>query len=157
MRDDRIHLIQHVSFTGTAVLFWWGLVRGRYGRLGYGAALLYIFATAVHSGGLGALLTFSERPWYAVYARREAGLDALGDQQLAGLIIWVPAGIVMMLFGLALFAAWLGEGERRRQRLRPTDTETGRTSGSDKSNKSGGPQAHPSNKGPSNTGNKGKS
>jgi putative membrane protein len=114
--DDRIHLVQHVSFTGTAVLFWWGLVRGRYGRLGYGAALLYIFATAVHSGGLGALLTFSDRPWYALYAERSAGLDALADQQLAGIIMWVPAGIVMMLFGLALFAAWLGESERRRQR-----------------------------------------
>ena len=114
--DDRIHLLQHVSFTGTAVLFWWGLVHGRYGRLGYGAAFIYIFATAVHSGGLGALLTFSDRPWYRLYAQRAGELDALADQQLAGIIMWVPAGIVMMLFGLALFAAWLGEADRRRER-----------------------------------------
>jgi putative membrane protein len=114
--DDRIHLVQHMSFAGTAALFWWGLIRGRYGRLGYGAAFLYIFATAVHSGGLGALLAFSNRAWYELYVQRAQGGDALSDQQLGGLIMWVPAGIVMMLFGLAMFAAWLGESQRRRQR-----------------------------------------
>jgi cytochrome c oxidase assembly factor CtaG len=115
--DDRIHLVQHVCFTGTAALFWWGLIRGRYGRLGYGAALIYVFATALHSGGLGALLAFSNAPWYSIYVARSTSLgDALTDQQLGGIIMWVPSGIVMMLFGLALFAAWLGEAERRRER-----------------------------------------
>jgi putative membrane protein len=115
--DDRIHLVQHVCFAGTAALFWWGLIRGRYGRLGYGAALLYIFATALHSGGLGALLAFSNTPWYSIYVERSAGIaDAAIDQQLGGIIMWVPSGIILMLFALAMFAAWLGEGERRRQR-----------------------------------------
>jgi len=116
VRDERIHLIQHVCFTATAMLFWWGLTRGRYGRLGYGAAFIYVFATAVHTEGLGALLTFSARPWYPLYAAQQGPLAALADQQLAGLIMWVPAGVLMMLFGLALFAAWLGEAERRRRR-----------------------------------------
>lgn len=116
VRDDRVHLIQHICFAGTATLFWWGMIRGRYGRSGYGAAFLYIFATAVHSGGLGALLAFSNRAWYSIYVQRAQGGDAVADQQLGGLIMWVPAGVVMMLFGLALFAAWLGEAERRRQR-----------------------------------------
>jgi putative membrane protein len=114
--DDRIHLVQHIFFAGTATLFWWGLIRGRYGRLGYGAAFIYIFVTALHSGGLGALLAFSNRPWYSLYVARAQGGDALGDQQLGGLLMWVPAGIIMMLFGLAMFAAWLGEADRRRQR-----------------------------------------
>jgi cytochrome c oxidase assembly factor CtaG len=114
--DDRIHLIQHVCFAGTALLFWWGLTRGRYGRSGYGAAVIYVFATAMHSGGLGALLAFSSRPWYRIYVQRANGGDPLGDQQLGGLIMWIPAGVLMMLFGLALFAAWLGDAERRRQR-----------------------------------------
>lgn len=114
--DDRIHLIQHIFFTGTATLFWWGMIRGRYGRTGYGAAFLYIFATAVHSGGLGALLAFSNRAWYSLYVKRAIHGDAVSDQQLGGLIMWVPSGVVLMLFGLAMFAAWLGEAERRRQR-----------------------------------------
>jgi putative membrane protein len=113
--DDGIHVIQHLCFTGTAALFWWSLIRGRYGRLGYGAALIYIFATALHSGGLGALLTLSNVPWYSLYVERAAGIaDPLQDQQLGGVLMWVPSGIVMMMFALALFAAWLGEAERRR-------------------------------------------
>jgi putative membrane protein len=114
--DDRIHLVQHLCFAGTAVLFWWGLIRGRYGRVGYGAAFIYIFATALHSGGLGALLTFSNRAWYPLYVQRAQGADAVVDQQLGGVIMWVPAGVVMMLFGLAMFAAWLGDAQHRRER-----------------------------------------
>ena len=115
--SDAIHIVQHICFTGTAVLFWWSLIRGRYGRLGYGAALLYIFGTAVHSGGLGALLALSPLPWYPLYvARAPLSTDPLVDQQLGGMLMWVPSGIVMMLFALALFAAWLGESERRRRK-----------------------------------------
>jgi putative membrane protein len=115
--SDAIHIVQHVCFTATAALFWWSLIRGRYGRLGYGAALLYIFGTAVHSGGLGALLALSPVPWYPLYVHRaEPGIDPLVDQQLGGMIMWVPSGIVLMLFALALFAAWLGESERRRRK-----------------------------------------
>jgi putative membrane protein len=114
--DDRIHAVQHVSFTATAALFWWGMLRGRYGRLGYGAAVLYVFATAVHSGGLGALMTMSNTPWYPLYVERAHDHGAaLVDQQLAGLLMWIPAGVVLTLFALAIFAAWLGEAERRRR------------------------------------------
>ena len=112
--DDRVHALQHLMFTGTACLFWWGLLRGRYGRLGYGAAVFYVFATAMHSGGLGALITFAGAPIYPLYVHRaEHGVDPLVDQQLAGLIMWIPAGVVLTIFGLALLSAWLGESERR--------------------------------------------
>jgi putative membrane protein len=112
--DDRVHALQHLMFTGTACLFWWGLLRGRYGRLGYGAAVFYVFATAMHSGGLGALITFASAPIYPLYVHRaQHGVDPLVDQQLAGLIMWIPAGVVLTIFGLALLSAWLGESERR--------------------------------------------
>jgi putative membrane protein len=114
--SEGVHLIQHICFTGTAALFWWSLIRGRYGRLGYGVALLYIFGTAVHSGGLGALLALSPVPWYPLYVARAGAADPLVDQQIGGMIMWVPSGIVLMLFALALFAAWLGESERRRRK-----------------------------------------
>jgi putative membrane protein len=113
--DDFVHALQHLSFFGSAALFWWSLIHGRFGRLGYGAAVLYVFTTSLHSGVLGALLTFAPRLWYPIYEARTSqwGLSALEDQQLAGLIMWVPAGAVFILLGLALFAAWLGEAERR--------------------------------------------
>jgi putative membrane protein len=115
LENGFVHALQHLSFFGTAALFWWSLVHGRYGRLGYGVAVLYVFLTGLHSGVLGALLTFAPRLWYPIYVARTArwGLSPLEDQQLAGLLMWIPAGVVFILFGLALFAAWLGESERR--------------------------------------------
>jgi putative membrane protein len=113
--DELVHALQHLSFFGSAALFWWALIHGRYGRMGYGAAVLYVFSTGMHSGVLGALLTFAPRLWYPIYEERTSawGLSALEDQQLAGLLMWVPAGVLFILLGLGLFAAWLGEAERR--------------------------------------------
>jgi len=110
-----VHAAQHASFLLTAALFWWSLIYGRYGRIGYGVAVLYVFLTTVHSGALGALLTFSPNLWYPIYGPTTAkwGLDAIEDQQLAGLIMWVPAGLILVALGIGIFLAWLAEAERR--------------------------------------------
>jgi putative membrane protein len=115
VRSDGVHVVQHVSFFVTATLFWWAIVHGRYGRLGYGAAVLFVFATALHSGALGALFTFGSQVLYPIYAGRSEmlGVGALEDQQLAGLIMWIPFSLSFLIVGLALFAAWLGESDRR--------------------------------------------
>jgi putative membrane protein len=113
--NEGIHALQHATFVATAVFFWWGLVYGRYGRAAYGAAVLYVFTTAVHTGILGALFSLSRAPYYALYAERAAaaGIDPVADQQLAGLYMWIPAGLILTVFGLGLFVAWLSEAERR--------------------------------------------
>jgi putative membrane protein len=115
LRHEAIHATEHICFLGTACLFWWALIHGRYGRLGYGMAVAFVFATSMHNGALGALLTFSPRVWYPLYAARSsaAGFDALEDQRLAGLLMWIPFGIIFLIVGLGLFAAWLGEAARR--------------------------------------------
>lgn len=118
--SDAVHALQHVSFLGSALLFWWGLLFGRHGRAGYGMAVLAIFTTAVHSSILGALLTFAPVPWYPAYRSTTAawGVQPLQDQQLAGAIMWVPAGALYTIAGLAFLAAWLQAAERSTQRLR---------------------------------------
>lgn len=115
LRHDAIHALEHLSFVLAGCLFWWAMVRGRYGRMGYGLGVLYVFLTVVHSSALGALLTVAPSLWYDDYAQRAAALhvDALADQQLAGLLMWIPASVVFIVLGLALFAGWLGEAERR--------------------------------------------
>jgi putative membrane protein len=115
LTSELAHTAQHVSFLGTALLFWWALAYGRHGQMGYGLAVLYVFTTAVHTSVLGALLTFSPSPWYPAYtATLPAGnLTALEDQQLGGVIMWVPAGTVYVVAGLGFFAAWLRASERR--------------------------------------------
>jgi cytochrome c oxidase assembly factor CtaG/cytochrome c2 len=120
VRHEALHAVQHATFVGTAVLFWWGLLYGRYGRAAYGAAVLYVFTTAIHTGALGALFTFAALPMYPLYVERAAalGIDAVTDQQLAGLYMWVPAGVVLTVFGLALFMAWLAESDRSQRAQR---------------------------------------
>ncbi len=113
--SEAVHAFQHFTFVATAVLFWWGLVYGTYGRAAYGASALFVFITMVHTGLLGALFALSTSPYYRVYEQRAAGtgIDPATDQQLAGLYMWVPSGIVLTAFGLALVVAWLSEADRR--------------------------------------------
>ena len=115
MRSTPLHAIQHLTFVLAAALFWWGMVHGRYGRMAYGAAVFYVFLTAIHSSLLGAVMTIAPSIWYRSYVDAAAkwNVDALVDQQLAGLLMWVPSGVIFIVLGLALFAAWLGESERR--------------------------------------------
>ena len=115
LHSEAVHAVQHLSFVATAALFWWGMLHGRYGRAGYGVGVLYVFLTALHSAVLGALLTVAPSTWYRSYeaAAAQRRIDALADQQLAGLVMWVPSGVIFIVIGLALVAAWMGESERR--------------------------------------------
>jgi cytochrome c oxidase assembly factor CtaG len=113
LEHEVVHVVQHLCFFGTAALFWWGIVHGRQGRNGYGAAVVYLFVTAVHGGVLGALMTVSPRVWYVPYlVEHPAGLTPLQDQQLAGLLMWVPTGAAFAAGALFLFAAWLRQSDR---------------------------------------------
>jgi putative membrane protein len=110
-----VHALQHATFLLTALLFWWTLLHGRHGRMQYGSGIIYCFTTAVHTSVLGALMTFAQRIWYPIYDGRTAAfhLTALEDQQIGGLIMWVPAGVISIGLGLWMLAAWLKESERR--------------------------------------------
>lgn len=100
-----IHRLQHLSFLLSALLFWWALIR----RCEPGPAAVHVAITMMHTGVLGALLTFAPRVFYGAQTARAGlwGLTPLEDQQLAGLVMWVPAGTVYAAAALAFFAAWL--------------------------------------------------
>jgi putative membrane protein len=114
--DETIHALEHFLFLGTAMLFWWILLKQTTQKhVQYGIAIPYLFLTILHSGVLGALMTFASQPWYPYYAPfvRTWGLTPLQDQQLAGLIMWIPGGAVLTLLTIGYFAAWLRALEKR--------------------------------------------
>jgi putative membrane protein len=113
--SDWVHAAQHLSFFGTALLFWWTLFHEHAGRLGYGGAILYVFTTAIHTSVLGALLTFAPRSWYEPYAQTAPlwGLTVLQDQQVGGLIMWIPAGTLLTIVALVLLAKWMRHSDTR--------------------------------------------
>jgi putative membrane protein len=98
-----VHALEHAALFGTALLFWRAILDARLGRR-VGQALGANLATLVHGGLLGALITLAPSPLYRWYRGRSAlwGLTALEDQQLAGLLVWVPMNAIYLAAGLAL-------------------------------------------------------
>ena len=115
LTSELIHALQHTCFLLTAILFWWTIFNARGGQVRRGAAVFYLFATLLQTGALGALLTFSPTLWYPAYAATAArwGITPLEDQQLGGLIMWIPGSLAYIAAALAIFAHWLRESERR--------------------------------------------
>jgi cytochrome c oxidase assembly factor CtaG len=111
------HWLQHLSFLGTAVLFWWAVL-ACLDRQRAGSALASLFITALHTSLLGALLVFAGHPLYPVQLVDSArwGLDALEDQQLAGLVMWVPGGLVYAVAALLVLSACIRSTARRQER-----------------------------------------
>jgi putative membrane protein len=89
----------------SSLLFWVALADPRpRRRLGFGGAVAYLFTAGLQGTALGALITVATRPWYSVHLATTApwGLTPLEDQQLAGLLMWVPMGFVYFGTCLAL-------------------------------------------------------
>jgi putative membrane protein len=108
LANEGVHTMQHLSFFASALLFWSSLI-GAHSQWQRGSAVLSLLTTAIHTGMLGALLTFSTRLWYPAYGDTTLrwGYTALEDQQLGGLIMWVPAGFLFVFAGLAFAAMML--------------------------------------------------
>jgi putative membrane protein len=119
-QNGSLHVLEHASFLSTAVLFWWMALEpsGRR-RMSHGAGIVYVFAGALQSGALGALLAFAASPIYPLYAHRTAALGGspVADQQLAGLLMWVPSFVVHLVAAGALFVQWLRAEERATRRM----------------------------------------
>jgi cytochrome c oxidase assembly factor CtaG len=110
-----VHYVEHALFFGTALLFWWPVIHPSGGSrtLSRVAGIGYFSVPMFESTLIGALLTFATRPFYLTYAQapRLTGLSAVDDQQLAGLIMWIPGGLVYTAAILWLLAGLLREEE----------------------------------------------
>jgi putative membrane protein len=115
LRDQGIHDLQHFAFFGTAALYWRVLLDpvGRI-RLNRGLGVLYLFTTSLHATVLGVFMALSPRAWYSDYVSRTPawGLSPLEDQQLAGLIMWMPACAIYAVAAMGIFVLWLREEAR---------------------------------------------
>jgi len=106
-----VHALQHASFLAAALCFWWAVRTGAAARsasrAASGIAVACVFVTMLATGALGALLTFAPVPWYRAYVDGTAwGLSALEDQQLGGLLMWVPGNMYMLAAIAAVFYVW---------------------------------------------------
>ena len=114
LENPALHALQHACFLGTALAFWWAVFGRGVHRPG-GSSLAGLYTTMMHSGALGALLTFAPTVWYGYAAETTAryGLTPLEDQQLGGLVMWGPGGLAYLAASLVIVAAWMRRGDPR--------------------------------------------
>lgn len=107
-----VHDLEHASLLAAGLVLWLPVVRPR--RTPRWAGMALMFGAGLQSSVLAALLAFSPEPWYDAHlvTAPQWGLTPLADQQLAGMIMWVPGGLVCLLAGALALVRWLGEDER---------------------------------------------
>lgn len=110
LTHEGLHVLQHASFLGTALFFWWAAV-GHDARhaIGTGQAVGLLFTTMLHTAALGALLSLAPTAWYEPYiaTSNALGIDPVEDQQLGGLVMWVPSGLAYLVSALVLLGRLL--------------------------------------------------
>lgn len=110
------HDLQHLMFFGTVLLYWWPVVHPSGGRrrLGDAATIPYLLPPFLEGMLIGVLLTFADRPFYRYYADMEPtwGFSTMGDQQLGGLIMWVPGGMLFLIPLIGLLTVLLRSEDR---------------------------------------------
>jgi len=111
------HDLEHLMFFGTALLYWWPVIHPSGGRrrLSYARALPYLLPPFLESMLIGVLLTFAERPLYRTYAEMTMpwGFTVVTDQQLGGLIMWIPGGMLFLIPLIGLLMALLQHEDSR--------------------------------------------
>lgn len=122
MRHHGLHIVQHLVFLATAVVMWWPVLSPvpELPRASYPGQMLYLFLLGIPMSIVGAMITLADAPLYPFYAAapRVWGLTPLQDQQIGGLIMWVPGGLVFWAAMTVVWFRWArreerGEVERR--------------------------------------------
>jgi putative membrane protein len=115
LRNHNLHILQHLVFLTTAVIMWWPVLSPvpELPRIAYPGQMLYLFLLGLPMSITGALITLSDSVLYPFYAEapRVWGLDALSDQQIGGLLMWVVGGLA--LWG-AMTVVWFRWAVRER-------------------------------------------
>lgn len=108
--DERVHDLEHVSFFLSALLLWWHVLPPAPHRPPSSATAraLLVFGSGMVGDVIAAGLTLSTRILYAPYAGRPGlgGRDALADQALGGLIMWISGGVFYLLLFWVLYGAF---------------------------------------------------
>ena len=118
LENQSIHILEHVTFIVFGVIYWWPVFSpsALLPRLSIGGQVLYLFLSGMPTVALGAGLTFFP-PLYAPYlaAPRIWGLTPATDQQLGGLIMWVPGNMVYIVIMSVLFIRWMQKQEAKQR------------------------------------------
>jgi putative membrane protein len=117
LQDRFVHVMEHLTFFATAVLFWWSVVTRAqlWPALKLPTQMIYLFATAVAFTPLFAFITFSNEVLYPTYEfapRLIPGFSPMDDQLLAGAIMKLGNVVVTFTGFVIIFVLWYRQSER---------------------------------------------
>lgn len=117
LANENVHVLEHLTFVVLGMWFWLPILgpRTAFPRVADAVGVVYLFLGCQPMVVLGALLTFAANPFYLPYvsAPRMWGLSPLQDQQLGGLIMWLPTNIPYLIALSLLFFRWVGAQDKR--------------------------------------------
>jgi len=114
MELHAVHIVQHLMFMGTATLMWWPLMSQlpELPRLSYPGQVLYSFLMSIPMSIVAVCIAMAGDVLYPAYsaAARIWGITPLLDQQIGGLIMWIPGGLFFLLVATVVFYKWSASG-----------------------------------------------
>jgi putative membrane protein len=138
LENNNLHILEHLMFMVVAIIGWWpmfGCSRQIAPRLSLPLQVLYMFFMMFPTTFLGALITLDPTPWIPFYTHAPRlwelasspgqavttfgqtstgwGLSVMGDQQAAGLLMWVPGNMIFMVTGFVSLFKWFQAMERK--------------------------------------------
>jgi putative membrane protein len=121
LENDLLHYLQHASFLGAALLFWWPAIGADPSprRLPHPVRLLYLFLAMPQNSFLGVALMSASTVLYPHYLTnaRDWGPTPLEDQQLGGVIMWVVGDLGFLAGMVVVVVLWMRHEERRTVRI----------------------------------------
>lgn len=131
--DDAAHVLQHSSMLLVAMLVWWNVIDPKplQARMGYLVRMGFLLAVSTPKHFLAAFITFADEPLYPLYAVVETvfAISPAQDQELGGVLMWVPSQMMHLLAMAAVFFVWAHKSEQaQRAQEAAADAASGRTS-----------------------------
>ena len=115
LRNDEVHALMHLTMSVSGFLFWWVIIDPppHRSRLHYGLRVLYLGLIVLPNTLLGAAITFSDGLIYSAYAdvAQPYGLSLMTDQQLGGLMLWVPGDMMSIVASGIVMIMWYQKEE----------------------------------------------
>ncbi|WP_322054101.1 cytochrome c oxidase assembly protein [Paraburkholderia bannensis] len=126
MLDWRLYRVMNWSMVIDGLLFWWLVLDPRPAppaRLAPGKRVLVVIAAIPPQIILGAFIFFTPRELYPVYSicgRAFVWLSPMRDQQIGGLLLWIPGSMMSVIGALLALRHWMRLSARGRlKRERP--------------------------------------
>jgi cytochrome c oxidase assembly factor CtaG len=144
LESELVHDLEHLTFFGTAMLFWWHVIGSAphiHRRLSRGVRIGYALSVVPPTALTGIAIAFASEPIYEYYTTvpRLGEMTVVQDQMLGGVIMWIPGSMMYIIAALVLIAHVV-RSEEQKEPLPESDwgtTETMRAPGLESRNGSG--------------------